>query len=325
MNKLQKIKQLQNLLTELSDEIALECAVADPLQTRRLCLESFHFFVKNAWKHAFGSEMVDAFHMDAICYHLEHLWNSESCDTLIINIPPGHGLSSIVSVLFPVWVALKEPSENQLVQGFSQSLCNRDWMQSYKLSKSGWFENVFGEGVLEQKGRRTIEFKGGGERRSQSVSRNLMEFQAKLIVVDSPYGIGLSSTEKEFVDEVIQKQFCKQDSSQNPSKRVLCGQRAGIDDCFSDVMKTSRDTTIHLSLPMEFNECCVTDNPIKYSKELNGQVVEHTGWRDRREAGEVLWSSMMTGKRLKKLKQALRSKERVSAMLQQSPIVKSCT
>src|SRR5437868_5016702 len=67
-------------------------------------------FVGQAW-HVVepATEYVHGWHIDAICEHLEAVTNGD-IRNLIINIPPRHMKSLLVSVFWPTWVWTRQPA-----------------------------------------------------------------------------------------------------------------------------------------------------------------------------------------------------------------------
>src|SRR6266576_5882140 len=90
------IGQAQRVLTEL-DAIEGEITLDD------IEIPSLYEFVKAAW-HVIepGTPFVDGFHIEAICLHLEMV-TQRKIKRLLVNMPPRHAKSSIISVLWRVW------------------------------------------------------------------------------------------------------------------------------------------------------------------------------------------------------------------------------
>jgi len=72
-------------------------------QLRRRAEVNLYEFVKQAW-HVMepGVPFVESWHIEAICEHLEAVSRGE-LTRLLINIPPRHSKSTIVSVAWPAW------------------------------------------------------------------------------------------------------------------------------------------------------------------------------------------------------------------------------
>jgi hypothetical protein len=73
------------------------------------CRESLPAFVRSGWDTIEpGTPLVWGRHMDAICDHLAAI-TSGDIKRLLINVPPGHSKSSLVSVFWPAWMWLLRP------------------------------------------------------------------------------------------------------------------------------------------------------------------------------------------------------------------------
>jgi hypothetical protein len=72
-----------------------------------------------------GTPLVWNWHLDVICAHLEAVTEGH-IRRLLINIPPGHMKSLIVSVFWPAWMWLHHPEWRLLSTSYSLNLAKRD-------------------------------------------------------------------------------------------------------------------------------------------------------------------------------------------------------
>jgi predicted phage terminase large subunit-like protein len=100
-------------------------------------------FAKLAWPIVQG-EVVWSWHMDLVCAHLEAVSRGE-CKRLVINIPPGHSKSMLVSVLWPAWDWIKRPKRKWMFTSFDSTLSLRDAGYSKELIQSEWYQERWGE------------------------------------------------------------------------------------------------------------------------------------------------------------------------------------
>src|ERR1044071_1426852 len=78
------------------------------LVQRELARKSFADFVRLAWPVVEPAyPYIHNWHIDAIAAHLEAVTRGE-IQKLLINIPPGHAKSLLVSVLWPAWVWIQQ-------------------------------------------------------------------------------------------------------------------------------------------------------------------------------------------------------------------------
>lgn len=102
-------------------------------------------FVKLAWPIIEpGTAYVDAWHIDAICEHLQAV-SYGTIKELLINVPPRHSKSSCISVIWPVWEWIQQPWTRWLFSSYAQSLSTRDALKSRRLIQSAWFQKHYGD------------------------------------------------------------------------------------------------------------------------------------------------------------------------------------
>ena len=94
------------------------------------CFNSFYFFFKLFWPEMSGGKYIDAPHIKYICdtmqFHAMKVIRGEYCmGTLIINVPPGSSKSTIVTIAFPIWVWLHNPTLASTNVSYSGELSKR--------------------------------------------------------------------------------------------------------------------------------------------------------------------------------------------------------
>jgi len=139
---------------------------------RELGRRSFHEFVKMAWPAIDPADFVDGWHIELICEYLEKCYRRE-LRRFIINIPPRHCKSSIVSVLFPAWCWINDPKLKFFLFSYAMKLCERDTVKCRRLIQSEWFRDRWGDTVQlmeDQNQVRKYETTVGGVRTISSVA-----------------------------------------------------------------------------------------------------------------------------------------------------------
>src|SRR5437588_3025618 len=82
----------------------------------------FRLFVPLAWPIIEpGRSFVPGWHLDAIA---DHLTAVSSCQIkrLLVNMPPRHGKSSLISALWSAWLLLNTPSVRLLCASYAMNL-----------------------------------------------------------------------------------------------------------------------------------------------------------------------------------------------------------
>ena len=107
---------------------------------------TLHAFVIDGW-HVLepGRPFVDNWHVEAICEHLEAVSRGE-IQNLLINIPPRHTKSLLVSVFWPCWEwgPLRRPDLRYINSSYAGHLSIRDNLKSRTLIQSGWYQARWG-------------------------------------------------------------------------------------------------------------------------------------------------------------------------------------
>lgn len=138
---------LDHKLMFLSEDMLMRLDVVArnlPILEGEWLRRSFHRFVEAAWPIIEpGKPFQDNWHIQTLCDHLEAVANG-TISRLIINIPPRFAKSTLVSVLWPVWIWINFPSKRFLTGSFSKELATRDAVVARRLMESEWFKARFG-------------------------------------------------------------------------------------------------------------------------------------------------------------------------------------
>lgn len=116
----------------------------------------FYRFARKAWPHVAPHAFIDGWHIRVICDVLERCFRGE-LRKVVINVPPGCMKSSLVSVLWPVWCWIQDPTLAFLGTSFDGDLTRRDAKKSLDLIQGDWFRERWGDIVQVQEGA------GGGQ------------------------------------------------------------------------------------------------------------------------------------------------------------------
>lgn len=127
--------------------MALRLLQIDPRGEREaveaeLCKRSFARFVRRAWRECDPAPLVWGWHLDALCEHLQAVAEGY-VDKLIVNIPPGHAKSMIVSVLWPAWRWARDATWRVLTSSYEIGLATRDAGKARTLIEGAWFQRHF--------------------------------------------------------------------------------------------------------------------------------------------------------------------------------------
>ena len=100
---------------------------------------SLREFVLQAWLVVEPSTLfVPGWHIDAISEHLEAISRGQ-LRNLLINVPPRHMKSLLVSVFWPAWEWINWPERRWLYSSYGAQLSIRDSIKCRRLVESPWY------------------------------------------------------------------------------------------------------------------------------------------------------------------------------------------
>ena len=157
---------------------------------RRAASASLYEFVKQSW-HVVepGVKFVESWHIETICEHLEAVTQGD-IRKLIINIPPRHSKSTIVSVIWPMWEWLAQPDEKFLCASYSGNLSIRDNLKARRLVQSPWYQERWGHMFRlagDQNAKQRFENDKTGYRLATSVGGTATGEGGSRLILDDPH------------------------------------------------------------------------------------------------------------------------------------------
>src|SRR5260370_36916942 len=110
-----------------------------------LASRSLREFVRQAWPIVEPfTPFVPGWHIDAIIDHLEAVSRGQ-IRNLLINVPPRHMKSLLVSVFWPAWEWLRSPERRWLYSSYGAQLSIRDSVKCRRLIESPWYQRLWGD------------------------------------------------------------------------------------------------------------------------------------------------------------------------------------
>ena len=280
---------------------------ATVLIDRQVCRDSLHEFVKASW-HVIepGVPFVDGPHIQAICEHLQAVTDGQ-IRFLLINIPPRHAKSTIVSVLWPCWEWLRAPQEKFLCASYSGLLSTRDNVKARRLITSPWYQERWGEIVEltgDQNQKTRFENTATGYRIASSVGGTATGEGGSRLILDDPHSAqeAQSDTMRESALEWFDVVWSTRLNNPKRDAMVTIMQRLHEKDVSGRIIELGGWE--HLCLPAEWDG-------------VRRKTV--LGVYDKRSTeGELLWPERFGEAELKKLKSVL-GDYGVAGQLQQMP------
>jgi predicted phage terminase large subunit-like protein len=158
---------------------------------RRAAEGSLYEFVKQSWDTVEpGIAFVPSWHIEQICEHLEAV-SSGDIRRLLINIPPRHSKSTIVSVMWPMWEWLGDPAQKFLAASYSGTLSIRDNLKARRLIQAPWYLQRWGHMFQlsgDQNAKQRFENDKTGYRIATSVGGTATGEGGSRLILDDPHG-----------------------------------------------------------------------------------------------------------------------------------------
>src|ERR1700674_2852202 len=243
------------------------------LAERHLC-----DFVRLAWPVVERSTpCMDGWHIDAITDHLEAITRGD-IRNLLINVPPRHMKSLLVSVLWPCWEWLRCPQRRWLFSSYAASLSIRDSVKCRRLIESPWYQMNWGDRFSltgDQNAKARFENDRTGYRLATSVGGAATGEGGDRIVCDDPHNVqeaesdAIRKSTLDWFDVVMSTRV----NDPRSTAKVVVMQRCHQRDLSGHLL--AQGGWEHLRLPAEFEEPkCATS----------------ISWIDpRTQPGELLW------------------------------------
>lgn len=195
------------------------------------CETSLRAFVRASWAIIEpGVPYIHGMHIDAICEHLEAVSNGE-IRQLIINMPPRHGKSTVLAVLWPAWVWITNPAKKWLYASYAENLSIRDSRKCRNLIRSPWYQKHWSgkfKIVTDQNEKRRFDNDKMGYRLATSVNGSNTGEGGDLIVYDDPNNVNEvdSDTIREGVNDWHDQTMTTRLNDPKTGARVVVQQRS---------------------------------------------------------------------------------------------------
>ena len=238
-----------------------------------------HRFAQEAW-HVIepATTFVDNWHIRVICEHLEAVSRGE-VRKLVINIPPRHMKSLLVSVFWPAWTWIDFPAKRMIYASYAEKLSDKHSVLCRRILQSRWYQERWGERWTfagDQNLKRFYENTVGGFRMATSVGGVATGEGGDLFVVDDPHNVAEveSEVKRESVIDWYDGAISTRLNSPTAA-RVIIMQRVHEEDLSGHLLAADREWE-HLVLPAEFE-------PTHPYRHLDDPRTDH---------GELLWPDL---------------------------------
>jgi len=248
-----------------------------------LAEKSLRSFIEAAWPVVEpGRQFAGNWHIDSICSHLEAVTRGEIL-RLVINVPYRTSKSTIVSVMWPVWVWLQDPTRRFLTGSHKDALSVRDCLKSRRIISSAWFKTCWGDRFRftpDQNQKTRYENNRTGCRTAFGMTSGVTGEGGDILIIDDPHNAKqamFSDVERRNTLDTFDQELFTRLNDPKKSAIVIIMQRLHEDDLAGHVLKDRGWE--HLCFPMEYEPArkCITCLGIQDPREKEGELL----WPDR--------------------------------------------
>jgi predicted phage terminase large subunit-like protein len=223
------------------------------------CRESFYYFLKTFWEVIIREQPIYNWHIEFLCNELQELSYyivnrmSKEYD-LIINIPPGTTKSTIVTIMYPVWLWTQDQTIRIITSSYSLDLSIDHTTKSRDILTSERFKKLFPNIRLRRDKMAKVSYENTqtGARYTTSTGSTITGKHAHIIINDDPLNPSqaASDTERNTANEHTKTLASRKvDKANTPT--ILIMQRLHENDVTGHILAKKQDKIKHICLPAE--------------------------------------------------------------------------
>ena len=262
----------------------LDTLLAEPeILDKEIAERSLVEFTREFWHYIDPVPFRTNWHIEAIGEHLEAVSRGE-IRRLLINIPPRHCKSSLVSVMWPAWTwvqpklsPISGPHVRFMYSSYAQSLSIRDSVNCRRVIESPLYQERWHQRfkmTTDVNTKTRFENSANGYRIATSVDGALTGEGGAVLAIDDPHNV--REAESETVREATIKWWAESMSTRlndpNTGVYVVIMQRVHHRDLSGYILEQGGDW-VHLCLPAKYEP----DHPYLWDRD------------PRTQDGELLW------------------------------------
>lgn len=223
------------------------------------CRKHLFYFVQTFWDVIIKEKPVFNWHIPYLCEELERL--SESIIRrqpkpydLLINIPPGTTKSTIVTIMWPVWLWTNDPSIRVITNSYSGGLSMEHATKSKDIILSEKFQMLFPNVQIrrDKSGKQNYENTETGYRYATSTGATITGFHAHVIINDDPQNPKQAESDQLRIqanEHTKTLSSRKVDKANTPVVTIM--QRLHEEDVTGYLLKRKGENIRHICLPAE--------------------------------------------------------------------------
>jgi len=138
-----------------------------------------------------GGTFLFNWHHEAIAHELDECTKGTGYNLLLVNLPPRHMKSEIITVAYTAWLLGQDPGASIISVSYGADLVKRFSRQTRQILETAWYKAAFPGTVISPTKNTETEFEtmAGGRRYATTVRGELTGHGAKYIIIDDPHNI----------------------------------------------------------------------------------------------------------------------------------------
>ncbi len=201
-----------------------------------------------------GCSELYNWHVSVICKYLEEIKVCKK-KRLIINMPPRHMKSMIVSVAWPAWLLGQNPRNNIIVASYSQRLSSKHSIDTRNIIRSSWYKNLFPdvEIVRDQNSKLKFNTTYNGFRMATSIGGTLTGEGGDFLILDDPMTPAQAASEKvrQNIIDWYEQTFATRLNDRKLGVIILVMHRLHVSDLSGYLISKPNNLWSHLNIPFQ--------------------------------------------------------------------------
>lgn len=318
--------QAQQLADEEPSIANLDPMSDDEARRRDESEGSLYHFVREFFETIDSHPFVDGWHIKSLCLILQYA-HKGIIRRLLVNMPQRHMKSIIISVLFPCWIWVQNPSE-KFILGYHSLDLGKDLAEKRRdCLVSEKFLRWFGHKVQLRVGSNNLmRFRttAGGLCRVTSVGASITGEGSGYVIIDDPHDTDAAESDviRSHAVKWATKTMMTRLDQMKLGRRIVTCQRVHPFDVSAALLQTGM--WVHMNLPAEYvpTEKCRIYLDVPHGSDVKGGKRGEPAlvFEDPRTIpGEALWPEHIDKPELNALKRELGPRA-YSAFFQQNPL-----
>ena len=196
-----------------------------------------------------GAPFLPNWHIDAIAHHLEQVWSGK-VTRLIINLPPRHLKSIMISVAFPAFLLGHDPCRKIFGISYGTDLAGKHANDFRSIVQSNWYRRTFPAMRLTRSAEADVHTTKRGFRKATSVYAALTGLGGDCFIIDDPQKPvdARSESQRNQLNQWFSNTLISRLDNKQTGAIIVVMQRVHLNDLTGHLLENASEWTL-LSLP----------------------------------------------------------------------------